>query len=155
EDEAIRLGAEPALIEKSADRSAGSGDWKRAAALLTTRARDPDLPLPTRYLQAVACLKAGDAAGYRAACAGMAERLLRGDPRRSHHDANMAARAAVLGPGATDDWARPLAWTEHALARLAEIEKARPALKDLIRRERHNFLSTRGAVLYRAGRFAE
>jgi WD40 repeat protein/tetratricopeptide (TPR) repeat protein len=155
EDEAIRLGAEPALIEKSADRSAGSGDWKRAAALLTTRARDPDLPLPTRYLQAVACLKAGDAAGYRAACAGLAGQLPRGDPRRSHHDANLAARAAVLGPGATDDWARTLGWTEHALARLAEIEKVRPALKDLIRRERHNFLSTRGAVLYRAGRFDE
>ena len=41
----------------------------------------------------------------------MAERLPHGDPRRSHHDSNFAARAAVLGPGATDDWAGALAWT--------------------------------------------
>jgi serine/threonine protein kinase/WD40 repeat protein/tetratricopeptide (TPR) repeat protein len=155
EDEAIRLGAEQPLIERAADRAAGSGDWKRAAALLSRLARNPDFPMEARYLLAVACLKAGDAAGYRAACAGMAEQLPRGDPRRSHHDSNFAARAASLGPNGTDDWARALAWTDHALARLAEIEKARPALKDLIRRERHRFSNTRGAVLYRAGRFEE
>jgi eukaryotic-like serine/threonine-protein kinase len=155
EDEAIRLGAEQGLIERAADRAAGSGDWKRAAALLTTLARDPGLPMPARYLQAVACLKAGDAAGYRAACAGMAEQLPRGDPKRSHHESNSAARATALGPNATDDWPRTLAWTDHALTRLAEIEKARPGLKELIQRERHRFSITRGAVLYRAGRFEE
>jgi serine/threonine protein kinase/WD40 repeat protein/tetratricopeptide (TPR) repeat protein len=155
EDEAIRLGADPTLIERAADRAAGSGDWKRAAALFTTLARDPDLPMPTRYLQVVACLKAGDAAAYRAACAGIAERLPRGDPKVSHHESNSAARANTLGPNATDDWTRTLAWTEHALARLAEIEKDRPALKELVRKERHRFLNTRGAVLYRAGRFEE
>jgi serine/threonine protein kinase/WD40 repeat protein/tetratricopeptide (TPR) repeat protein len=155
EDAAIRKGAEPPLIERAAERAAGSGDWKRAAVLLTTLARNPDLPMPARYHQAVACLKAGDAAGYRAACAGMAERLPRGDPKLSHHESNSAARATTLGPDATADWARALAWTDHALARLAEIEKARPALKELVRRERHRFLSTRGAVLYRAGRFEE
>jgi serine/threonine protein kinase/WD40 repeat protein/Flp pilus assembly protein TadD len=153
EDNAIRLGAESAIIERAAHRAAGGGNWKRAAALLTTRARDPDLPMPTRYLQAVACLKAGDAAAYRAACAGMAERLPRGDPKMSHHESNMAAKAAVLGPNGTDDWPRALASTEHALARLAEIEKVRPNLKDLVRRERNRFMNTRGAVLYRAGRF--
>jgi tetratricopeptide (TPR) repeat protein len=116
---------------------------------------NPDLSIPTRYLQAVACLKAGDAAGYKGARAGMAKRLPMGDPKMSHHDSNAAARAATLGPNATDDWTRTLAWTDHALARLAEIEKARPGLMELIRRERHRFLSTRGAVLYRAGRFAE
>jgi WD40 repeat protein/tetratricopeptide (TPR) repeat protein len=155
EDEAIRLGAEPTMIERAIDRAAGSGDWKRASTLLTKMARDPDLPIPTRYLQAVACLKAGDAAGYRAACTGMAERQRRGDPKMLHHESNSAARAAALGPNGTDDWARTLAWTDHALGRLAEIEKARPGLKELIRRERHIFSSTRGAVFYRAGRFEE
>jgi tetratricopeptide (TPR) repeat protein len=111
--------------------------------------------MTARYNQAVACLKAGDAAGYRAACAGMAEWLPRGDPKMSHHESNFAARAATLGPDATDDWTRTLAWADHALARLAEIEQARPALKELIRRERHRFSNTRGAVLYRAGRFEE
>jgi eukaryotic-like serine/threonine-protein kinase len=155
EDEAIRLGAEQPVIERAADRAAGLGDWKRAAALFTTLARNPDLPMPARYLQAVACAKAGDAGGYRAACAGMAERLPRGEPKMSHHDSNSAARAATLGPNATNDWTRTLGWTEHALTRLAEIEKARPSLKDLVLRERHRFLNTRGAVLYRAGRFEE
>jgi WD40 repeat protein/Flp pilus assembly protein TadD len=153
EDEAIRLGAEQPMIERAVDRAAGAGDWKRAAGLLNNLARNPDLPISTRFLQAVACLKAGDAAGYKAACAGMAERLPRSDPKMSHHESNSAARAATLGPSATDDWTRTLAWTDHALARLAEIEKARPALKELIRRDRHRFLNTRGAVLYRAGRF--
>jgi serine/threonine protein kinase/WD40 repeat protein len=155
EDEAIRLGAEPTMIERATDRAAGSGNWKRATALLATLARKVDLPISTRYLQAVACLKAGDAGCYRAACAGMAERLARGDPKMSHHESNSAARAATLGPNATDDWTRALAWTEHSLTRLAEIEKTRPELKDLILRERHRFLTTRGAVLYRAGRFNE
>jgi serine/threonine protein kinase/WD40 repeat protein/tetratricopeptide (TPR) repeat protein len=155
EDEAIRLGAEPTLIERAADRAAESGNWKRAAALLTTLARNPDTPIPDRYNQAVASLKAGDAAGYRAACAGMAERLPRGDPRMVHHDSNSAARATVLGPNATDDWSRTLAWTDRALTRLAEIEKVRPHLKEQIRTERNRFMNTRGAVLYRAGRFEE
>jgi serine/threonine protein kinase/WD40 repeat protein/tetratricopeptide (TPR) repeat protein len=155
EDSAVRLGADPTMVERAADRAAGSGNWKRAGALLTKMARNPDLPMSARYFQAVACLKAGDAAGYRAACAGMAERLPEGDPKMSHHESNSAARATTLGPSATDDWTRTLAWSDHALARLAEIEKARPALQELIRRERHRFLSTRGAVLYRAGRFEE
>ena len=134
EDEAIRLGAEQ-TGDRAGRRPGGRqpGDWKRAATLLSTLARNPDLPIPTRYLQAVACLKAGDAAGYRAACAGMAERLPRGEPKMSHHESNSAARAATLGPNATNDWTKTLAWTEHALTRLAEIEKARPDLKDLIR----------------------
>src|SRR5262249_48698286 len=63
--------------------------------------------------------------------------------------------AFALGPNATDDWTRPLAWIDHALARLAEIERANPRAKDQIRQARHAYLNTRGAVLYRAGRFEE
>jgi tetratricopeptide (TPR) repeat protein len=155
EDEAIRLGAEQPMVEGAADRAAGAGNWKRAAAILSGLARNPDLPMLTRYCQAVACLKAGDIAGYRTALAGMAERLPRGDPRMSHHESIFAANATALGPNATDDWTRTLAWTDDALARLVEIEKTNPALKELVGRERHTFLRTRGAVLYRAGRFEE
>src|SRR5262249_56682989 len=128
---------EPRVWGRGAVGAAGPGDGRRAAALLPTMPRTRALPMPTRYLQAVACLQAGDAAGYRAACAGMAERLPRGDPKMSHHESNSAARATTLGLHATDDWTRTLAWTEHALARLTEIETTRPALKELIRRERH------------------
>jgi hypothetical protein len=63
-----------------------------SAQLWDVATRKPDFPMLARYLQAVACLKAGDAAGYRAVCAGMAERLPRGDPKLSHHEPNSAAR---------------------------------------------------------------
>jgi tetratricopeptide (TPR) repeat protein len=129
-------------------------DWHRAAATDDEAAGRKEAAL-WDLDRAVACLKAGDPSGYRAVCAEMAKRLPKGDPKMSHHESNSAARAATLGPNATDDWTRALAWTDHALARLAEIEKARPALKELIRREQHRFLSARGAVLYRAGRFEE
>ena len=86
----------------------------------------------------------------------MAERLPRGDPRMSHHDSIRAASATALGPNATDDWTKTLAWTDHALARLVEIEKGvKPALLELVRTERQRFLRTRGAVLFRAGRLEE
>ena len=60
-----------------------------------------------------------------------------------------------MGPNATDDWSGPLAWTEHALARLDAAESANPAAKDQLRAYRHAFLSTCGAVLFRAARFEE
>ena len=60
-----------------------------------------------------------DAAGRPAGC------------RRARR--NSAARAFALGPNATDDWTRPLAWIDHALARLAEIEEGQPDAKDQIR----------------------
>jgi serine/threonine protein kinase/WD40 repeat protein/predicted Zn-dependent protease len=155
EDEAIRLGAEPDLIEQAADRAAGVGNWKRTATLLTKMARDPDLPMSTRYAQAIACLRAGDTAGYRSACDGLAAMLPRCDPKMAHHESNRAARASALGPNGSDDWPRSLSWMEKALARLAEIDKAQPNVRELVQRERHRFLATRGAVLYRAGRFED
>src|SRR5262249_2799602 len=42
-DEAIRRGAEPTFLAQAAVRSADSGDWKRAAALLGSLARNPAL----------------------------------------------------------------------------------------------------------------
>jgi hypothetical protein len=63
--------------------------------------------------------KAVDAAGYQAACAGMAERLPRGDPKLSHHESNTAARATVPKPGA--------AWERAEVELLAtELDAALP-----------------------------
>jgi serine/threonine protein kinase/WD40 repeat protein len=154
-EEASRRGADPILFVQAAARAARWGDWKRSAALFTALARNPAVPTPVRYLQAVACLKAGDAAGYRAACAGIAKRIAPVGPKLSPGEANNAAMAFALGANATDDWARPLAWIDHALAVLAEVEKANPGAKDQVRQARHAYLNTRGAVLYRAGRFEE
>jgi len=153
-DEVIRRGADDVgtsvrLAEKLAG---GSGDWKRAAALFACLGGDVQVPTLYRHVQAVASLKAGDAAGYRAACAGIAKRLLPVGPRLTPREARHAARAFTLGPNATDDWAKPLAWIDHGLAGLAEMEKANPAAKDQIRLVRPVYLNVRGAVLYRAGR---
>jgi hypothetical protein len=153
EDKAIRLGAEPSMIAGAVGRAAGWGNWKRAAALLAALARNPDVPIHVGYIQAVACLKARDPAAYRAACAGIAKRLSPLDPKLSPREVKTAALAFALGPKATDDWTKPLAWIDHALARLAEIEKANPAAKAQIRQARPAYRTTRAAVLYRARRF--
>jgi WD40 repeat protein len=154
-DEAIRRGAEPGIVAQAAVRAAGSGDWKRAAVLFNSLARKASLSTQGRYLQAVANLKAGDSSGYRAACAGIAKQLAPVGPKLTPEEANNAAMAFALGPNATDDWKKPLAWIDHALAVLAAFEKANPAKKDELRGAWHSFLNTRGAVLCRAGRHEE
>ena len=100
EDEAIRLGAEQPMIERAADRAAGAGDWKCAAAILTGLARNPDLPMPTRYSQAVACLKAGDAAGYRCRM-------------RRHGRASAAGRPENVPPRFDQSSQRGVPWPER------------------------------------------
>jgi WD40 repeat protein/tetratricopeptide (TPR) repeat protein len=154
-DEAIRRGAEASVIAMAADRAARASDWKRAAILLAAITRDPAASTGTRFRQIFASLKAGDNAGYRAACAGIAAQMPPVGPGLSPSQANNAAWAFALGPTATDDWTRPLGWMDHALARLAAAEKTNPAAKDQFQRTRHVFLNTRGAVLYRAGWFEE
>lgn len=154
-DEAVRRGGDLGQVVRAAVRSAEAGEWMRSAALFNGLARNPAISTQGRYVQAVANLKAGDAAGYRAACGGIADRLPPVGPKLSAEEANNAASAFTLGPGATDDWAKPLAWIDHALARLDAAEKANPGKKDALRRDRHTILNTRGAVLYRAGRFEE
>jgi serine/threonine protein kinase/WD40 repeat protein/tetratricopeptide (TPR) repeat protein len=154
-DKAIRRGAEPSIVVRAVELAARSGDWKRSAALLNRLARNPALSTQGRYLQAVACLKAGDSAGYRAACAGIAKRLPPVGPKLSPGEANSAAMAFAVGPNATDDGTKPLSWIDHALALLAQIEKANPKAKDQIQQVRHAYMNTRGALQYRASRFAE
>ena len=113
-DEAIRRGAEPTIIVRAAVRAGESGDWKRAAALFNSVARDSKVPTQVRYIQAMACLKAGEAAYYKAACAGIAKQLPPVGPKLSPAEANNAAMAFALGPNASDDWTKPLAWIDHA-----------------------------------------
>jgi Tfp pilus assembly protein PilF len=60
-----------------------------------------------------------------------------------------------MGADATSDWSKPIAWIDQALVRLAEIEKEKPAAKEQIQQLRLTYLPTRGALLYRAGRFEE
>jgi predicted Zn-dependent protease len=123
--------------------------------MFNSLARKSPIPPQGLYVQAIANLKAGDRAGYREACAGIAKQLPPVGPKLSPGEANNAAAAFALGPKATDDWSKPLAWIDHALGQLASDEKANPDQKDQLRRARHVFLNTRGGVLFRAGRFEE
>jgi tetratricopeptide (TPR) repeat protein len=111
-DEAVRRGAEPGVVVRVAVRAAESGNWKRSAALFNGLVGDPGFSTEDRYLQAVANRKAGDVAGYRAACAGIARRLPPVGPALAPMEAYLAAMAFTVGPNATDDWAKPLAWID-------------------------------------------
>jgi tetratricopeptide (TPR) repeat protein len=155
-DEVIRRGADDiGTIEHLAAAAGSMGDWKRATALFTSLARIPNVPIQSRYCQAVASLKAGDAAGYRATCAGIGPQVPPVGPQLTGGVAYDAAMVFSLGPNATDDWTKPMAWIDHCLARLGAYEKAHPDQKDQLRREWHLFLRTRGVLLFRAGRCEE
>lgn len=65
--------------------------------------------------------------------------------------ANSLAMICALGPNGVDDWTRPLALVEHALASLARVTAGRDE-RDQVE---HDFRNTYGAVLYRAGRAPE
>jgi Flp pilus assembly protein TadD len=155
-DAAVRLGADATAIvqevERAVPRATKPADWTRVAALLTIAAKEVTLPIDDRYHLAVACLKAGDGAGYKAACAGIAKRLPPAGAPVLLGDALAAAKAFALGPGATDDWSIPLSRVDRILARIDERGAADPTRKEPDRPIRHLFLHLRGALLVRAGR---
>jgi tetratricopeptide (TPR) repeat protein len=62
--------------------------------------------------------------------------------------ANSLAMICAAGPDAVDDWARPLALIEQALASLARVTAGRDERDQL----EHEFRGRYGAVLCRAGR---
>jgi serine/threonine protein kinase/WD40 repeat protein/tetratricopeptide (TPR) repeat protein len=156
EDAAIRHGADKNFVQGATERAVASGNWKRAASLLASPVLKPYVPMRVDYLRALACLKLGDTAGYRAACARIAKRLPPvGGGRQTFEEFIYSVKAFALAPQAGDDWTRPLAWIDHYLARQQADAKAYPEKKNQFRRDWHLFLSCRGVVLLRAGRFAE
>ena len=158
-DAAVRLGADAAAIvqmaERAVPRANGMADWSRLSSLLKVAAKEPTLAIDDRYRLAIACLKAGDRAGYRAACAGIPGRMPPAGMPLLLNDAIPAARAFILGAGATDDWSVPLAWADRVLTRISERVAADPSQKEPVRPFLSLFLTTRGALLYRADRPAE
>jgi hypothetical protein len=122
---------------------------------LKAAANDATLPIGDRYHLAIACLKAGDRSGYKAACDGIAKRMPpRGTPV-DWGDAVGTAQAFAIGSGGTEDWSIPLYWVDRVLTRIAEREAADPSLKERGKPLRRQFLHLRGALLYRAGRSKE
>lgn len=157
-DTAIRLGAESTAVVQAArrvaDRATQPADWVRVASLLTTAAKDPHLPVEDRYHLALACLKAGDDAGYRAACVGIAGRMpAAGTPALD--DALAATLAFRISSSAADNWTASIAWGDRVLSERAERETANASRRERNKKLRHLFVHLRGALLLRAGRPGE
>jgi tetratricopeptide (TPR) repeat protein len=112
------------------------GRWQEAARDLDARrlARHDDV----WYLAALVHLAAGDRDGYRAACAGMLEHF--GGADASDVPAAFTAWTCALAPDALEDLAPALALAERLQAEQPKDPMA---------------ATTLGALLYRAGRFAE
>ena len=128
-------------------------DWTRVAKLLTAAAKDPSLPVDDRYHLAVACLKAGDPAGYRAACAGIVGRMPpAGTPLTTGRRAIAATGAFALGPNATDDWSVPLSWADRVLTPTCRAGGGRPVRERTNQAAPARVPAHRGALLVRAGR---
>jgi serine/threonine protein kinase/WD40 repeat protein len=157
EDAAIRHGADKNFVQWATERAVGAGDWKRAATLLSSPVLKPYVPMRVDYLRALACLKLHDAAGYRAACARIAKRLTPPGvgPNQTFEEFIYSVKAFDLAQQASDDWTKPLAWIDHYLARMREDAKTNPGKQGQTPRDWHLFLSCRGVVLLRAGRFED
>jgi WD40 repeat protein/tetratricopeptide (TPR) repeat protein len=155
-DAAVRLGAEAFVIaqmaEPAASRATQTADWARVATLMTAATKDSTQSIGECRHLAIACVKAGDRTGYRAACAAIAGQMPPPGTPLEMGDTLDASMAFVVGPGATDDWAIPLSWVDWILNRIAEREAAG---KEPSKQLRHLFLQPRGALLYRAGRHLE
>jgi hypothetical protein len=74
------------------------------------------LPIVDRYHLAIACQKAGDRAGYRAASARIAGRMPPAGTPLELGEAVPAVMAFIVGPGVTDEWSIPLSWDDRVLA---------------------------------------
>jgi WD40 repeat protein/serine/threonine protein kinase len=143
-DHAGDSGSRPSLYVHRAEAYAWLGRWDRAAAdygrayadLPEADRQGPD-GLHVQFGQALALLAAGDAAGYRRACAGM----LRDRGRtQTPKEAWAVAFAGTLLPEAVADPAALVRLAETALAKDPDPAAYREVL---------------GAALYRSGRFQE
>jgi WD40 repeat protein len=142
-EHATSLEADPFYIAEVSGDSARLGDWA-AAARLSARAlaRGADYHAG----RALICLRWGDRAGYREACASILSSVAAGPVNR---DAALEAAWTIsLGPDAVDNYTRPLELADWAVASLTSLN----APEDVARNLRHVTLRVRAAVLFRAGR---
>src|SRR5262245_5708123 len=123
---AVERGGDPELLVRRADEVAGRADWKRAAELLQLAIAKGSTDPEVGYNHGLACRLAGDAAGYRAACARLLAEATPGGGWGDLERANTAAKLCALDPGATDDWGRPSGLMDWVLRELSE-RKSRPS----------------------------
>ena len=136
---AVAHGADSPFQLQMADNFARKGMWTKARLALLGAGNGGRLPMQAFHHMAATCVKAGDRAEYRRLCALLIHQV---GEQPHPYVANLVVWVCALGPGAVDDYSRPIALAESALREVT------PA-------ERRNVLNTLGAVLYRAGRYRE
>jgi WD40 repeat protein/Flp pilus assembly protein TadD len=137
------LGADEALVVLRAEQLARAGHWSEAAAVLARFGRKNPLSSELAQAWGVACLNAGDRAGYREAC--MADLAFQGSEPKVIWSALAAAGLFTLSANGLDDYRVPIHWLEN---RLSTLPADRPELK-------HIFSNVLGGLLFRAGRIDE
>jgi serine/threonine protein kinase/WD40 repeat protein/tetratricopeptide (TPR) repeat protein len=139
----FELGADAGLVLPRAEELGRAGRWAEAAGLLARCGRKNPVSRELAQAWGIACLKVGDRAGYREACAAVTARL--GPDPTVVWNALSEAALLSLGPGAIEDNRVPIDWFEKRVS----TSPAPPALY------RHLLSNALAGLLLRAGRIAE
>jgi predicted Zn-dependent protease len=142
-DTVFKLGADEGIVMPKAEQVARAGRWIEAAGLLAQCGRKGPLSQELAQAWSIACLKAGDRAGYRKACT--ADMAVQGSDPTVVWNALSAASLFALGPAGLDDYRTPMSWLESRLS-------APPALGPKVK---HYYLNALGGLLLRSGRIDE
>ena len=140
----FELGADQGIVIPRAEELGRAGRWAEAAGLLARCGRAGPLSRELAQAWGIACLRAGDRAGYREACAAVLVRQWP-DPIVAW-DATHAGSLLALGVQGLDDYRVPIAWFEK---RLADVPVPPPIYRP------YYFPNALGALLIRAGRIDE
>jgi serine/threonine protein kinase/WD40 repeat protein/tetratricopeptide (TPR) repeat protein len=133
------LGADEGLVIPRAEELGRAGRWPEAAELLARCGRTGPLSQGLAQAWGIACLHAGNRAGYREACAAFLAR--QGPDPTVVWNALSAASLLAMGNEGVDDFRVAIGWFEKLLS---STPKPRPMY-------RHLFSSVLGGLLLRAG----
>ena len=110
----FELGADAGLVLPRAEELGRACRWPEAARLLARCGRSGPVSQELAQAWAIACLQAGDHAGYREACTSF---LAGQRPGQTVVWNEMSAAAlTALGAGGTDDYRILIGWIEHRLS---------------------------------------
>jgi eukaryotic-like serine/threonine-protein kinase len=139
----FELGADEGLVMPRAEELGRAGRWAEAAGLLTRCGRRGSVSRELAQAWGVACLKTGDRAAYREACA--AYMAWEGPNPTIVWNALSEASLLALGDKGLDDYQVPIDWFANRL-------DANPGMDPMYR---HFFSNALGGLLLRAGRIDE
>jgi eukaryotic-like serine/threonine-protein kinase len=139
----FELRADEGMVVPRAEELGRAGRWTEAAGLLARCGRTSPLSRELAQAWGIACLKAGDRAGYREACIAVTTNE---EPNRTIvWNVLSAASLFALGPEGLNEYQEPIGLLERRLT-------AVPAPSPLYR---HVFSNALGGLLLRAGRIDE